>query len=223
MLAALIVLPNVLLAQGTSGSGTYGGTIPTTVAITNTSNGTLAGTLGSFGTLTIGSSSALNTPTPLVLRLRSNTQYRLSADVTANTGLTDGPAGRETTTAQGVKTGDIGFGITAAIDKSGASVVGGGSSPNRNDTIATGYDVHGGWPTLSDGHTPAFSKTLHDIFNNTQILSGDRISASGDNSSDDNYLVITVGIAMLPQYFTAAPFSGTVTFTITAGDGGDGN
>ena len=42
------------------------------------------------------------------------------------------------------------------------------------------------------------------------------ISASGDNTSNDNYLLVTVGVATLPQYLTPAAFNGSVTFTISA-------
>jgi hypothetical protein len=223
-LIALMLVPGIILAQGATGTGTFGGTVPTTVAITDVSNSNLAGTLGTFGTLTIGKST-LVTPTPLAFRLRGNAQYQLSADVTAMTGMTNGLATPDaSTTAQSIKTGDVGFGFTTAIVKNGLSVVGGGNSPNRHDQIVTGYNVTGGWPTTTDGHTPAFTKTLHDIYNSTQILSGDRISASGDNSSDDNYLVVTLGVATLPQYVTPTVFSATVTLTISsvAGEGGGG-
>ena len=39
---------------------------------------------------------------------------------------------------------------------------------------------------------------------------------SGDNGSDDNFIVLTMGVATLPQYLTPAAFGGTVTFTIAA-------
>jgi hypothetical protein len=214
--AALVLLPGFVLAD-TTGTGTYDGRIPSTVAITNASNGNLAGTLGSFGTLTIGSGT-LSTPPPLTLRLRSNVPYRLSAAVTAKTGMVNGPPSSETAvTGQAMKTGDIGFGLTAAIDKSGSAVVSGGLSPHRTDTIASGYNVASGWPTPADGH-PGFSKTLYDINSGAQILSGSRISADGDNSSDDNFLTVTLGVAALPQYFTPGDFTGTVTLTLTAND-----
>jgi hypothetical protein len=76
--------------------------------------------------------------------------------------------------------------------------------------------VHTGWPTVT-GQFPNFVKTLHDIFGqDVQILSGPRISASGDNSSNDNSLTLTMGIAILPRYLSAGSFSGTLTFTIAA-------
>ncbi len=210
--AALIAFPSMILAQGTGGTITFGGTVPTTYSITNASNGNLAGALGDF-TMTIAKGT-LATPTPMVFRLRSNAAYKVTAQTSALTGVSEGTQTTASTAAEGLKTGDIGIGLTAAIDKSGLSVVGGGAEPSRVDTIVTGFDVTGGWPTVSNGHTPAFTKTLHDLASDTQILSGTRISAGGDNSSDDNFLVLTVGVATLPQYMTPGAFSGTVTFTI---------
>ena len=214
--AVLAILPGIVLAQGASGTGTFGGTVPTTFSIANTSNGSLATALGTFGTLTIGKN-VLSTPTPLAFRLRSNAGYKLTAQVGSLVGITDGGPSGVSTTLQAIKTGDIGIGFTTAVDRSGLSVVNGGASPTRTDSVVTGFDVTAGWPSVSTGHTPAFTKTLHDIFAaDTQIMSGDRISASGDNSSSDNFLTVTVGIATLPQYLTPGDFSGTVTFTIAA-------
>jgi hypothetical protein len=214
--AVLAILPGIVLAQGTSGTGTFGGTVPTTFSIANTSNGSLATALGTFSTLTIGRN-VLSTPTPLSFRLRSNAAYKLTAQVGSLVGITDGGPSGVSTTLQAIKTGDIGFGFTTAVDRSGLSVVGGGTSPTRTDSIVNGFDVIAGWPSVTTGHTPAFTKTLHDIYAaDTQIMSGDRISASGDNSSGDNFLTVTVGIATLPQYMAPGDFSGTVMFTIAA-------
>ncbi|MEO8660355.1 MAG: hypothetical protein ABI693_17935 [Bryobacteraceae bacterium] len=214
--AVLAILPGIVLAQGTSGTGTFGGTIPTTFSIANTSDGSLVTALGTFNTLTIGKN-VISSPTPLAFRLRSNAAYKLTAQLGSLVGITDGVASGVSTTLQGIKTGDIGFGFTTAIDRSGLSVVGGGASPTRTDLLVSGFDVTAGWPAVSNGHTPAFTKTLHDIFAaDTQILSGDRISASGDNISGDNFLLVTVGLATQPQYLTPGAFSGTVTFTIAA-------
>jgi hypothetical protein len=95
-------------------------------------------------------------------------------------------------------------------------VVNGGAIPTRTDTIVTGFDATAGWPSITNGHTPSFTKTLHSIYGtDVQILSGDRISASGDDSSSDNFLLLTMGIAALPQYWSpSAGFSGSVTLTI---------
>jgi hypothetical protein len=214
-ISVVTVMPGVMLAQSTGGTGSFGGTVPTVFSITNTSNGSLSSALGSFSTLTIGKGT-MATPTGLQLQLRSNYLYKLTANAAVTSGITDGTATVASNTAGAIKTGDIGFGFTAALDASGASVVNGGLTPTRTDTIVTGFDASSGWPSITDGRTPSFTKTLHDIYgSDVQILSGDRISASGDNSSDDNFLLVTLSIAAVPQYWTpAAGFSGTVTLTI---------
>jgi hypothetical protein len=210
----LMTAPGLIFAQGTGGTGSYSGNVPEAYSISNASNGNLAGTLGSFSTLTIGKGT-LATPSTLQVRLRSNHTYKLTANAAVTSGITDGPASAPGTAALAIKTGDIGFGFRVAIDQSGASVVNGGASPSRADNIVTGFDATSGWPSVTDGHTPAFTKTLHDIYGgDIQILSGDRISASGDDGSSDNFIVVTLGIATLPQYLTPGAFSGTVTFTI---------
>src|SRR6266536_3400511 len=125
----LMTVPGAIFAQGTTGTGTYSGTVPETYSISNTSDGNLAGTLGAFSTLAA--------PTPLQIRLRSNHTYQITANASVTSGITDGAASAAGTTAQAIKTGDIGFGFTAAIDKSGASVVNGGGTPTRTDTIVS--------------------------------------------------------------------------------------
>jgi hypothetical protein len=212
--ALLGALPGVVLAQKTSGTGTFGGTVQPAFTISAMGNGVLAAAMGTFGTLTVGQSS-LSAPAPVAFRVRSNAPYKLMVQVGALVGMTDGVASSDGS-AQGMVTGNFGFGFTAPVDASGNSVVSGGTSPTRVDTIVTGFDVHTGWPAVT-GQSPNFVKTLHDIFGqDVQILSGPRISASGDNSSNDNSLTLTVGIAILPQYLSAGTFSGTLTFTIAA-------
>src|SRR5689334_603466 len=104
--AALVVLPGVVLAQGTTGTGTFGGTVPPTFSITDTSNGSLATALGTFGTLTVGKD-VLNSPTPISFRLRSNAGYKLTAQIGTLVGITDAAATGVSTTGEGIKTGDI--------------------------------------------------------------------------------------------------------------------
>ncbi|MEO8660358.1 MAG: hypothetical protein ABI693_17950 [Bryobacteraceae bacterium] len=215
VVVGLSALPGVVLAQGTSGSGTFGGTVQPAFTITTMSNGVLATAMGTFGTLPVGQNT-LSAPPPVAFRVRSNAPYKLMVQVGALVGMTDGVASADGSTAQGIVTGNFGFGFTAPVDPSGNSVVGGGSSPIRVDTIVTGFDVQNGWPAVS-GQSPNFTKTLHDVYgHDVQILGGPRISASGDNSSDDNSLTVTVGIAILPQYLSAGNFSGTLTFTIAS-------
>jgi hypothetical protein len=207
----LILVPGTLWAQ----TGGFSGAVPDTYSILNTSNATLSGTIGSFGTLTIGQSNLMTAY--LDFRLRSNNPYQLTAQVGSLVNIT---ANARSTTANAVRsitTGDIGFGIIS-IDKSGANVAGGGGNPIRTDTIVgsnTGPNFSSSsWPSVSNG-VVSYHATLHDIDTGaTQILTGDRISDSGDNSSSDNFLLVRVGVAVLPEYFASASFSGTVTFTI---------
>jgi hypothetical protein len=208
--AFAIAWPSPGLGQGVI---TFGGTVASMCWIADVNNGSLSGVLGTFNTLTVGKD-RLNSPAPLVIRLRSNAPYALMAEVGSLVGIIDGTATPVSTAAQAIKTGDIGFGITS-VDVSLSRLVGGGSTPIRSDSIAAGFDVRGGWPRVSNGHTPAFSKTLHDIYGqDVQILSGPRISADGDNYSTNNFITLMVGISTLPQYLTAESFSGVVTFTI---------
>jgi hypothetical protein len=217
--ACFTILPGVILAQGLGGSGTYGGSIPATFAISNLTNGSLNTPLATFGALTVGKAQALNAPTPLAFRLRSNASYILTAQIGALVGMVDGTKSVPGNADQAIQTGDIGIGFTTAVDQTGASVSGGGSGTiTRVDVIPTGYDVTAGWPTVTNGDTPSFGATLHSIASAVTILSGPRISTCGDNSSTDNFLVVTMGLATMPQYLTpATTFSGTVTFTIAAG------
>jgi hypothetical protein len=209
--ASPAMLPGVLMAQGSGGTGTFGGAVQPAFTISATNNGVLDAAMGPFGTMTVGQST-LNAPTPVAFRVRSNAPYKLMVQVGALLGMTDGVGSG----SLGLTTGDFGFGFTSPVDGSGNSVVGGGSSPSRVDAIVTGFDVTAGWPVVT-GTSVDFAKTLHDIYGqDVQILSGPRISASGDNSSNDNSLTVTVGIATLPQYLSAGTFSGTLTFTIAS-------
>ncbi len=211
LFAGLMAIPGTVRAQGFSGS------VPATFSILNTSNAGLSGTLGAFSTTTIGTSTLVTSS--LQFRLRSNDVYKLQASVGTLVGITAAAHSTTANAARDLTTGDIGFGITA-LDVSGANVVGGGGSPSRTDTIVNNSGNPNfsspTWPTPSNG-TVTYHATLHDIDSGaTTIMTGDRISAGGDNSSTDNYVLVTVGAAILPQYFTAGAFSGTVTFTISA-------
>ena len=208
--ALLVILPAAALAQGVI---TFGGSVPAVCWISDVSNGSLAGVLGNFGTLT-PAKGTLTAPASLAIRLRSNAPYKLLVQVDSLVGIADGSASPPGAAPQVIKTGDIGFGILA-VDVSLSRLVGGGSTPVRQDAITAGFDVHGGWPNTHNGHTPTFTKTLHDIHSAAiQVLSGPRISADGDNYSNNNFMTVTLGIATLPQYLTATSFSGVVTFTL---------
>ncbi len=176
-----------------TGTAVFSGTVPTSLSVTTAGNGTNQGNsvLMSYGN---------RFPKTIQLRLRSNCQYRLTVSATAEYGIADGPTSSGAPEGKLV-TGDIGFGIVAPIEKNGASVANG---PSRFDSIAPGFDATSG----------VFAKTLHDIFGqDVQILSGDRISASGNDASNDNFIGLTIGIS--PPAETQVNYSGVITITIS--------
>jgi hypothetical protein len=142
-----------------------------------------------------------------VVRLRSNKAYKVTAQASAlsftSPGTTDG--------GNSLTLSDVGFGILS-VSATGANVAAG-----HTDTVGLGFDVSGGWPSVTNGVTPAFAKTLNDITTATQVISGSRVSARGNISTTDNFVQVTFGIATLPQYFTPnSSFSTTVTLTISS-------
>jgi hypothetical protein len=192
----------------TTGTITITGSTPTAVSVTNTSDGTLTSTVA-LGSLTPAAGGTLMTST-VQARLRSNKAYTLSAQASAlsisSPAAADGGAS--------ISLSDIGFGITA-IDATGANV-----ATSHTDTIASLFNYSSGFPAVTNGLTPFASGTngtLNDLTSNTQILSGTRISAKGNLSTNNNFVLVTFGIATLPQYFTPnSGFSTTVTLTIAA-------
>ena len=90
VVSLVTIASGIAQAQGTGGTGTYSGTVPTTFTITNASNGNLSAAMGNFPMLTIGNNSTLSTPTPLSFRLRSNAAYKLTANGSVTSGITDG-------------------------------------------------------------------------------------------------------------------------------------
>jgi hypothetical protein len=208
MLAVLVVV-EIASAQ-TTGTVTVTGTNPSAVSLTNTSDGSLSTTVA-LGTLTPTTGGTLSTGS-FQVRMRSSKGYILSAQSTSlnftGLGATDGG---NTIAAQ-----DIGFGITA-LTLTGANVANTGS---RTDAIISMFDYTGGYPGVTNGLSPfaaGTNGTLNDISSNTQILSGGRISVRGNISTDNNFILATIGIATLPQYFTPnTNFSATITLTVTA-------
>ena len=96
------------------------------------------------------------------------------------------------------------------------SAAGANVATGHTDTIATGYDVSGGWPTPANGLTPTFGKTLNDITTGVQVLNGTRVSARGNLATNNNFVLVTFGAATLPQFFTPnTGFSTTITLTIS--------
>ena len=204
---AIVCLAEAALAQ-TTGTITVTGTNPTSVSVTNTSDAALSTTVA-LGTLTPATGGTLATST-VQANLRSNKAYTLSAQASALSisggGATDG--------GSAITLSDIGFGITA-INATGANVATG-----HTDTIVSLFNYGSGFPAVTNGLTPfvaGTNGTLNDITASTQILSGSRISAKGNISTSNNFVLVTFGIATLPQYFTPnSGFSTTVTLTIAA-------
>ena len=203
---------------------TFNGSVPATYSMTDGSNLAIALVDSTF-TGTIGQNTLIQATK--VIRLRSNDVYKLSAAVGSLSEIGTGVAtvASVANEASSIQIGDIGFGISN-VDATGASVVltvVGEAPAARTDTVAvtadTGPDFNYVAKTAVDGRmtTNPFPATLHDITSATQILSGDRISASGDNSSTDNFLGVSLKFGYLPQYFTvASAFSFVVTLTMGA-------
>jgi hypothetical protein len=206
LLLTLFVLTMVPagLAQ-TTGTITITGTTPEAFSITNATDGTLTSTIA-LGSLTPATGGTLTQGTAQV-RLRSNKAYKVTAQASALNFTGAGSADGGTSLAMT----DVGFGITAT-DASGANVATG-----HTDTIVSGFDVSGGWPTVTNGLTPSFTKTLNDLTSATQVISGTRISARGNLSTNNNFALVTFGVATLPQYFTPnTSLSTTITLTISS-------
>jgi hypothetical protein len=206
LLAIPAILTFQLLGQ-TTGTITIGGSNPEASSITNPSDTALSATV-TLPPLTPTTGGTLTTSS-VPMRLRSNKAYKLSAQATAlsfsGAGATDG--------GSAITLADIGFGVTA-IDATGANV-----ATAHSDTITTKFNYSvGGFPAVTNGLTPFVAGThgtLNDITASTQILNGTRISSKGNISTSNNFVLVTVGIATLPQYFTPnTSFSTTVTLTI---------
>jgi len=201
---------------------TFNGSVPATYSMTDISNGDV-GYVDSTFSAVMGSNTLIQATK--VIRLRSNDVYQLSAAVGSLSSIGTGVATVASTTndAKAIQIGDIGFGISA-IDATGASVVltkVGDADPARTDAIvvvpSTGPDFNYVSKAAVAGRmtTNPFPATLHDITGATQILSGPRISASGDNTSTDNFLAVSLKFGYLPQYFTVeSAFSFVVTLTM---------
>jgi len=213
---ALLALSQVAMAQ-TTGTITLTATIPDAFSFTNTSNGSIGTVTVALGSLDVSNlTPAMKTDASTVLRLRSNKTYKVLAIATVPPAANGTPQGGDDMMLK-----DIGFGITA-IGNNGVGNIAGGAGRTA-DTIATNHDYTGAnWPPAvpGDGLTPfggtAHLGSLHQIEADTQILNGLRISKRGNVVTTDNYITITLGFAVLPQYFTPETnFSTNVTLTMS--------
>jgi len=205
--AIALLFAQVGLAQ-TSGTITVSGTDPEAFSITSTTNATLSATVV-LGTLAPATGSALTSGTTQI-RLRSNKAYNLNAQVSAlgftGAGAADG--------GSSLALLDFGFGISS-IDDTGANV-----ANHSGHTVVALFNYDPRTISVTNGLTPYVAGThgtLNDIASNTQILSGPRISTLGNISTDNNFVLATLVVATLPQYFTPnASFSATITLTIAS-------
>jgi len=194
------------LAQ-TTGTITVTGTDPEAFSITNTSDAALSATV-ILGNLNPATGGALTSGTTQI-RLRSNKAYQLTAQATALSFTTLGTVDNGATIALS----DFGFGISS-IDATGANVA---NAANHNIVARFNYDPR--TVAVTNGLTPftAGNGKLNDITSSTVILAGPRISALGNISTDNNFILATLVVATLPQYFTPnAGFSTTITLTIAS-------
>ena len=202
---AILSFAQIASAQ-TTGTVTVSGTNPEAFSITNTSDASLSTTV-SFGTLTPAAGSTLASGTTQV-RLRSNKAYKLSAQATSLSFVGAGSADG----GSSIALSDIGFGISS-VNATGANV-----ANAAGHTVAALYNYDPSTVAVTNGltpFTPATHGTLNDITSSAQILSGPRISSKGNLSTNNNFALVTMKIATLPQYFTPnTSFSTTVTLTI---------
>ena len=206
LMGAGILMIAVSTSFAQNGTVTVIGSDPVAISLTNSSEGTLSTTID-LNVLTPANNNTLTTSTPFEVRLRSNKAYKLTASAL---GLSFSSAGSNDGGSPIALT-DIGFGITSTT-LTGANVA---NTGNRTDAIAAGFNAST-WPTPTNGTTPSFTKTLNNITGaGVEVLSGSRISARGNLSTNDNYISVFFGVATLPQFFTPnSGFSSTVTLTI---------
>jgi hypothetical protein len=207
LLGAAMMMASAAFAQ-TTGTINIGGNTPDAFSLTDTGGAALSATV-TLGTLTPSNNNTLTTGGPVTVRMRSNKAYKVTAQTTTwtltNSALADG--------GDDITPGDIGFGVTA-MSLTGANVVNTGS---RSETLPAGFDVSGGWPAASNGLNPNYALTLGSLNSPTQILAGQRISKRGNLITDNNFISVSFGVAVLPQFFTpSTSFAATVTLTMAS-------
>jgi hypothetical protein len=207
LLGAVMMMATAAFAQ-TSGTVTINGSNPEAFSLTDTGGAALSATVN-LGVLTPASTNTLTTSAPVTVRMRSNKVYKVTAQASALTITGPGAVdGGNTITLQ-----DIGFGVTG-MTLTGTNVANSGS---RTETLPVGFDVSGGWPVASNGLNPAYSLTLNDITTPTQVLAGTRISKKGNLITDNNFISVSFGVAVLPQFFTPnTGFSTVITLTMAS-------
>jgi hypothetical protein len=207
LLGAVMMMASAAFAQ-TSGTITINGSNPEAFSLTDTTGAALSATVN-LGVLIPAANNTLTTSAPVTVRMRSNKAYKVTAQASA-LNITGGGAvdGGDTITLQ-----DIGFGVTG-MTLTGTNVANSGS---RTETLPAGFDVSGGWPVASNGLNPAYALTLNDITSPTQVVAGGRISKKGNLITDNNFISVSFGVAVLPQFFTPnTSFSTVITLTMAS-------
>ncbi len=139
--------------------------------------------------------------------LRSNTTYRVQAN--SALGGTVGTGKWELD--------DIGFGVLAptATGPTVSSGSGSGVFPGATG-ITVGTNASSTDPAASAvvAGTPSYAKTLSDIKENSDIITGGRISYQGNVNTPDNAIVVPLRFASAPQFFDPETRTGSVVFDI---------
>jgi hypothetical protein len=205
LLGTVMMMASAAFAQ-TTGTITVTGSQPEAFSLTDGSGAALTSTIA-LGALIPGNTTTLSTGTATV-NMRSNKAYKVTAQASPlnipTPGATDG--------GDDIALTDIGFAVTA-MTLTGTNVANSGSRAEN----AGGFALGTGWPTATNGLTPAFGKTLNDIQTPQQILQGTRISKKGNLSTNDNFISVTFGVATLPQFFTPnTGFSTVITLTMAS-------
>lgn len=139
------------------------------------------------------------------IRMRSNDSYQVFA-YRAGT--------MNNTAAEDFLASDVGFGVIDVV-RTGSLVAGG------SDTVEPGFGSDPASAAVSNGEV-SYSKSLADLDivstssapnTGTKIMSGDRISLGGDNTTTNNYISANLKFAVKPQYYT--PTSSAISETIS--------
>ncbi len=180
-----------------------------TPSITSVTNGALTFTW--YYTVTPGTSSTPSTSTiQFKLRAAAATGYHVMAQATLSNSLSSPANGGDA-----VGLGDIGIGIVSV--QNGSSVL----TP-RSDMITSGFGYDPATVTASNGLTPyqgaaAGTATLEDLTGWTRILSGPQIATTESTSDNTNFILITMTLGVLPQYWTPGTYTAVVNLQILNG------
>lgn len=138
--------------------------------------------------------------------LRANAGYSLSAQISGTSGFGSVAAGD-------LALSDVGFGVSGLANSGTGALVQG--NPAADATIAGAFGNDPGSAAKDVDEQPTFATTLADVAASTQVLSGPRISKRGGRGSPNNGLLLDLGFAVGPQYYSpVATFSADVQFTL---------